>query len=309
MSMKNSGDIGLVLSGGGAKGAFQVGVWKAMCEFGYADRIKVISGTSVGAINGAAIACLGEHAALMEKYWLENIAEILSPNYAQVIDSMSMLIEGIKSFLDDGPYPFPALVDSARLEEVLLNVIPEKWPTKAAQLYASALRRDSNAYTLERFNCSMSSGYMLRIKQIMASSAFPLLFRPVEIQGKSYIDGGWNAKGGDNIPVKPILDNHPDLKTIIIVRCTPGHMQTVKRDSANDVDFIEIYPKHILQGVFHPYIDEFPLYSGEMMNTLQNLSGVLAFQEKYISEYICQGYEAASHVLWRKMLETDTLKW
>lgn len=37
----NSGAIGLVLSGGGAKGAFQAGVWMAMCELGLADRVRV----------------------------------------------------------------------------------------------------------------------------------------------------------------------------------------------------------------------------------------------------------------------------
>ena len=48
--------FGLVLSGGGAKGAFQIGVWQAMCELGLASRITAISGTSVGAINGGVIA-------------------------------------------------------------------------------------------------------------------------------------------------------------------------------------------------------------------------------------------------------------
>ena len=56
--MGKDDSIGLVLSGGGAKGAFQAGVWKAMCELGLADRVSVISGTSAGAINAAAFAAL-----------------------------------------------------------------------------------------------------------------------------------------------------------------------------------------------------------------------------------------------------------
>lgn len=43
--------IGLCLSGGGAKGAYQAGVVKALCESGI-DKFDVISGTSIGAING-----------------------------------------------------------------------------------------------------------------------------------------------------------------------------------------------------------------------------------------------------------------
>lgn len=50
----NSGAIGLVLSGGGAKGAFQAGVWKAMHELGLADLVLAIAGTSVGAHGVAA---------------------------------------------------------------------------------------------------------------------------------------------------------------------------------------------------------------------------------------------------------------
>ena len=42
---------GLVLSGGGGKGAYQVGVWRALCELGWDTRIKAISGASVGALN------------------------------------------------------------------------------------------------------------------------------------------------------------------------------------------------------------------------------------------------------------------
>lgn len=43
--------IGLVLAGGGAKGAYEVGVYKALRELELVDNIKVISGTSIGSIN------------------------------------------------------------------------------------------------------------------------------------------------------------------------------------------------------------------------------------------------------------------
>ena len=46
-------EYGLVLEGGGAKGAYQIGAWKALKEAGV--KIKGVSGTSVGALNGALI--------------------------------------------------------------------------------------------------------------------------------------------------------------------------------------------------------------------------------------------------------------
>ncbi len=45
---------GLVLEGGGAKGSYHIGVWKAIRELGI--EISAVTGTSIGAINGAFIA-------------------------------------------------------------------------------------------------------------------------------------------------------------------------------------------------------------------------------------------------------------
>ena len=50
-------EYGLVLDGGGARGAYQIGAWKALAEAGV--RIRGIAGTSVGALNGALI-CMGD---------------------------------------------------------------------------------------------------------------------------------------------------------------------------------------------------------------------------------------------------------
>ena len=62
-------EYGLVLEGGGAKGAYQIGAWKAMREAGV--KIKGIAGTSVGALNGALI-CMDD-LTNAEKVW-ENIS-------------------------------------------------------------------------------------------------------------------------------------------------------------------------------------------------------------------------------------------
>ena len=53
---KQKRDIGLVLCGGGAKGAYQIGVWKYLKEVGLDQRIAAISGASIGALNSLLIA-------------------------------------------------------------------------------------------------------------------------------------------------------------------------------------------------------------------------------------------------------------
>ena len=44
---------GIVFSGGGGKGAYAIGVWKALREFGMDQNIQAVAGTSVGSLNGA----------------------------------------------------------------------------------------------------------------------------------------------------------------------------------------------------------------------------------------------------------------
>ena len=66
---------GIVLEGGGARGAYQIGAWKALKEAGI--EIKGAAGTSVGALNGALI-CMDD-LEKAEKIW-ENI------RYSQVMD-------------------------------------------------------------------------------------------------------------------------------------------------------------------------------------------------------------------------------
>ena len=46
---------GLVLNGGGAKGAYQIGAWAALRQLELYDEITAVSGTSVGALNALSI--------------------------------------------------------------------------------------------------------------------------------------------------------------------------------------------------------------------------------------------------------------
>ncbi|MCM1381075.1 MAG: patatin-like phospholipase family protein [Muribaculaceae bacterium] len=54
------GKIGLVFGGGGSRGAYQIGMWKAMKDLGIDEDINMVSGTSVGALN-AVLFALGDY--------------------------------------------------------------------------------------------------------------------------------------------------------------------------------------------------------------------------------------------------------
>ena len=57
MKKKSKEKLALVLAGGGARGAYEVGVWQAMSELGM--EIDIVTGSSVGSINGAMV-CQGD---------------------------------------------------------------------------------------------------------------------------------------------------------------------------------------------------------------------------------------------------------
>ena len=67
-----------VLSGGGSRGAYEIGVWKALKELGV--EIDMVFGTSVGAINGAMVA--QDEPELAEKLWKQmETGHDLRPGY------------------------------------------------------------------------------------------------------------------------------------------------------------------------------------------------------------------------------------
>lgn len=65
--MNSTPDIGLVLCGGGGRGAYQIGVWQALNELGLDRYINGVSGTSAGALNAALFAC--GNISLAENVW------------------------------------------------------------------------------------------------------------------------------------------------------------------------------------------------------------------------------------------------
>lgn len=78
--------IGLVIAGGGGKGAYFIGVWKAFKEFEIENMITDVSGTSVGALN-AMLFAQGDFKRA-EKIWLNLKAEdILKFDIEKVISN------------------------------------------------------------------------------------------------------------------------------------------------------------------------------------------------------------------------------
>jgi NTE family protein len=106
-----NGQVVLVLQGGGALGAYQVGVYQALHEAGVEP--DWIIGTSIGAINAALIAGNNPESRLarLEEFWrrVRSPRAALVPHLAGVSEawsSWSTLISGISGFFKPNPWAF-----------------------------------------------------------------------------------------------------------------------------------------------------------------------------------------------------------
>ena len=160
--------LGLVLSGGGARGIAHVGVLKALEELGI--EVDVIAGTSAGSIVGAFYA-----AGLNSK----EIWEILEK---------SSFIKAFKLSL-----PKKGFIEFKYLKGILnKHVKVDDFAILKKPLYVTATNLNSGK--IEIFN----SGPLFN--PIIASASIPIIFKPIEMNGNNYLDGGLKM----NFPVRAI---------------------------------------------------------------------------------------------------------
>ena len=255
--MANASPLGLVLSGGGAKGAYQAGVWKALVEMGFAERITAISGTSVGAINATAFASIRDPDQI-RAIWHDRISSVVSPNFKAF--STIEVLTAIEQWLEGKQFPLHGILDRDSVSEILSATIPEPWPADTPAVHATTLEArgasfgelDRSSYKKVRFRIDQETDPGIRIKKVLASCAIPWCYSPVEIDGKRYVDGGWDSMGGENIPVQPILKKHPGIRTLIVVRCNSRDLEPeeIRLSRHPDINLVEIRPSTPLPGIF-----------------------------------------------------------
>jgi len=165
LSRSNEKSAALVLCGGGGKGAFQIGAWKALEEHGIMDHVKAISGTSVGALN-AVLFALGDRK-MAEDIW-KNIKpeDMLSPD----VDPDNLCL-----FSRDG------------MKKILKNVPLEKLRESDIDVYITVRNKTLDRIEEKHIN-KLPRSEMEKI--LLATSAIPVAYPEVEIGGYSYEDAG-----------------------------------------------------------------------------------------------------------------------
>jgi NTE family protein len=264
----NTSKLGLVLAGGGAKGAYQVGVMKALCLVDNIS-IKAIAGASIGALNGAVIAAsptLKVAHRRLERIWksfskdspiLPNIKTI-STTLAEYVPSLSGLAKVLGELLqsedglsDDG------LMTNKPIQKFLEKYCGYKALSKGIPLIASLYREEFTAegilsillYKLKLSSDTKQPDYLHiqalspreQKKALLASAAIPLAFDAQVIQGTRYSDGGqgaWNTQMG-NIPLPPLIQRK--LKNILVVHM--DYESLVNKQEYPGVKIVEIHPR------------------------------------------------------------------
>ena len=178
--------IGLVLGGGGVRGAYQVGAVKALYELGF--RCEVVTGTSVGALNAFLIA--QDDINLLEEVWkkvhFEHIMDYKHKTRKKGLETMIMApLKGGFSL-----QPLENLIKEHVIEEKVRNsdidvgiVITENF-------------MKYRPYTLDQIPKNEIHHYLLA-----SCSAWPFLKKRT-IDGKTYYDGFFS----DNLPIKLAQD-------------------------------------------------------------------------------------------------------
>jgi len=259
-------EIALVFSGGGGRGAYEIGVWKALTDLNF--KIKGVYGTSVGSINGPGI-IMNNYKKVRDLWFDISYLSVMniSPEVENLLRgditklSFNDYITILKNFLSDKG------IDVSPLRELLASIISEE-----------EVRSSDIDYGLVFFSVSNLEPKMVYIDQIpegelidyiLASANFPL-FKREEIEGEILIDGGVYSnvpvemavkKGFENIVIVDIAFQTPiDIANSIKQNFDKSLNLTIIRPEEQYGSFLtfekEISEKYLIEG----YLDTMKTY-------------------------------------------------
>lgn len=225
-SAANGGPVGLVLAGGGARGAYEIGALSTLLpRLEQDERPQIIVGTSVGAINCAYLAAHVDESPELVAIGGAGLWEEI--NYGSVLEPLVWPSEGMRALsylrevLGSRRARTESVLDPTPLAKTLHKLIPfERIHTNVAakRLIAAAVvatcGRTSTSVVFHDGGASPAKDLRRGISylstqltkdHVRASAAIPLLFPAVPIEEPSgtrwYFDGGTRL----NTPIKPAL--------------------------------------------------------------------------------------------------------
>ena len=218
---------GLVFSGGGSKGSYEVGVWKALRHMHI--KIDIVTGTSIGALNGVMLTQKQFHKC--QKLW-ENIDynQLFEEDFSNLSGKTNVYLNYAKAFLKNGG------MTTKRIEKLIEDAINVK------KFYSSKIN-----YGLVTFDITNRIPHQLekkdipreKLKEYVLASAtcFPA-FKVKDIDNKKFIDGGYY----DNLPINFAID----LGATNIIAVDLNEVGLIKKVKNKDIPVKLIAPKNDL---------------------------------------------------------------
>lgn len=243
--------LGIVLDGGGGRGAYQIGVWKYLIESKLYNSISAISGTSVGGLNSCLFA-LDEYN-LAETIWTQKIQDkILSIDIdIKEICGKIALQFGIQNFVPGASIISFFTMLSTRgyfSRKGLIEIIDEYIDLNELSKMEFPIYATCVELPLFETRYFKLNGYDTEtIKKILlATSAIPIIFPKEEIEGKYYYDGGIK----DNSPITPLYEE--GCTDIIVIHLKADE---ILKDRREGVNIYEICPQEDLGNFFKGTLD------------------------------------------------------
>jgi NTE family protein len=214
----------LVLQGGGALGAYQAGVYQALCEGGIEP--DWVIGTSIGAINGAIIA--GNEPQLrrprLQDFWSrvgngKLLDDLWTPSIiGSALAGMQTLAQGVPGFFQPNLSAAWNLHLPLGIENAAFYTTEPLKATLSELVDFDYINHKHIRFTVGAVNaCTGQMRYFdcrdtrVALDHVMASGALPPGFPAVRIEGEPYWDGGLYS----NTPIEVVLDDNPRRDSLI----------------------------------------------------------------------------------------------
>ncbi|PRY83842.1 patatin-like phospholipase family protein [Alkalibacterium olivapovliticus] len=195
----------LVFGGGGSKGSYEIGVWKALDELEY--KPDIVTGTSVGALNGA-LFILG-NVAEAEKMWKQietgNVLDIKGPLNIRSFKDYRRTLTGflIKIIREKG-------ISSKPLEDMVNSFVDNEKKIRESGIEFGLSVTNLKTMAVEYFFLDDIEEGKLNDYLLASASAYPAIQKKM-IDGVPYVDGGYR----NQIPINMALDKKPDQVIVV----------------------------------------------------------------------------------------------
>ena len=244
LKLDNSKTYAIALEGGGAKGAYEVGVWQALEEAGI--KYNAVSGTSVGALNGAMMVMRDLEGAV--RAWKDiRLSDVIDLEGDQE-ENLHKVLNG-EVDLHDIQELIPQALDIIRNRG--LDVAPLRaWVHEVAD--EKKIKESDVEFFVSTVSLTDKKGLEVKVNDLpedeicdmLLASAYHPSFRLEKLGGKYYADGGFV----DTLPLHVLVEN--GYKDIIAVRI-PGHGIERRFRIPEDVNITLISTNSDLGGVLN----------------------------------------------------------